>query len=735
VSKQLQLAANDPSLVNISEKALTLRDSFDSEINESISAAQTLMENFGLSSDQAFDFIASGFQRGLNRSDDFIDTINEYSTQFSNGGASAAQFFSLLETGLQGGVLGTDKAADAFKEFRLRIQDGSKTTEDGLKLLGLNSAAITRDLASGSITVTQAWEMVTGALRQTDDAAIRMQAGVALIGTQYEDLGDAAVAAIDMSRVSLDDLSGATDKLSAKYDTLGNFFSGLWRRATVALSPLTDGILEIGNMAMPTIESAFTKIESAITSAIGRARELYGVMRGSGVGPVPAAIGALAIGAGAQVSYDATTKIVSVDWGDFTFEYDTKSRVLSVDWTTESGEGIGFVYDAEAGIKKINWNAGDGGFQWQYDAEAGITNVDWGLGQYFHSYSAGVTINNVLWGLFYGHYTADTGITSVLWGLFSHRYNSDVTIVGVLWGLFTGTYSSTASISSVVWGVYSFVYDGKVAIEKVLWGAYSGRYTANTVIKNVLWGAFRNEYTAKSRVVDVLWGIYHWEYEADVSITSVFWGVATKTYDVAARATIGSVLWGLFTYTYDAKGRITEFSWDENILKSIGLGFTDMEAPAWLQPLLSWLFPDPPSTVEDLVSWTFPEFSEGLLSTWNLIFAWSFPGFSGELSAIWNRIFAWKFPDAPGWISSLLNWSPGTPAWVSSLLSWSPSLPSLPSWLGGGGGGDSASEPKAKDGRSGVSSGATVNVYVQNVNNNMDVEQIAYTIQRRLAGV
>ena len=108
----------------VTTQALGLQSVFGVDLNDSLGAVETLMSQFGLTSTEAFNFVSAGFQKGLNGSGDFLESINEYSTQFSNGGADAGQFFSVLESGFSEGILGTDKAADAFKEFRVRIKDG-----------------------------------------------------------------------------------------------------------------------------------------------------------------------------------------------------------------------------------------------------------------------------------------------------------------------------------------------------------------------------------------------------------------------------------------------------------------------------------------------------------------------------------------------------------------------------------------------------------------------------------
>lgn len=268
VVRTLKLAADDPSLQTITEKALALRDTFDADVGESVSTAKTLMDNFGLSADQAFDLITAGYQRGLNRSDDFLDTINEYSTQFGNGGATAQEFFSIMESGLQGGMLGTDKAADAFKEFRVRILDGSKTTSTALEQIGLSAEDITSQIDNGSMTIVDAWNLVIGKLKETEDQSVLMQAGVGLIGTQFEDLGQEAVLAMSITSDAFSDAEGAADSLNKRYETLGDGAAAVWRRLIVTVSPLTDKILDMANAAIPHLMKAFDRFDQDVMPAL-----------------------------------------------------------------------------------------------------------------------------------------------------------------------------------------------------------------------------------------------------------------------------------------------------------------------------------------------------------------------------------------------------------------------------------------------------------------------------------
>ena len=264
LAKQLGLTADDPALQTMTENAFRLRDVFGVDINDSVDSVKTLMENFGITSEEAFDMLATGYQKGLDRSGDFLDTIGEYSVQFASGGATAGEFFSLLENGLQGGMLGTDKAADAFKEFRVRIADGSATTADALAQIGLNVEDITAGMSNGTISAADAFKMVQEALVNTEDPVIRFQAGVGLLGSQFEDLGDSAATSLAMTEDWASGSAGAITSLDATYNSFGEAMTGLWRRLTVSISPFTDKLLDLVNSAMPHVLAAFDTFDKQI---------------------------------------------------------------------------------------------------------------------------------------------------------------------------------------------------------------------------------------------------------------------------------------------------------------------------------------------------------------------------------------------------------------------------------------------------------------------------------------
>lgn len=267
IATRQQLGAlSKDDLVAATENAFKLADAFDADIGQSLNAANVLMEKFGLTQGQAFDFIATGFQKGLNSSDDFLDSITEYGNLFGDAGADAGQFFSLMETGLQGGVLGTDKVADAFKEFQIRFLEGDKGMLTAIEdLTGDGWQMFIDEINSGDRTITDTFALLQNLLSEVADPIERNRIGIALMGTQFEDLGASAVTGIDLAKTGLDDMTGATDDLNAQYNNLGAFGQEMWRKTLLALTPVTDELLNLANEAMPFVRDLFEQAQPIIS--------------------------------------------------------------------------------------------------------------------------------------------------------------------------------------------------------------------------------------------------------------------------------------------------------------------------------------------------------------------------------------------------------------------------------------------------------------------------------------
>lgn len=144
--KQTTNETNPSKLKDMTENLFTLRDTYDYDFVETLRAVNMLMEQFGITGDEAFNLIAQGSQKGLNKNGDLLDTINEYSVHYKQLGYDANEFFNSLENGSKAGTFSIDKLGDAMKEFGIRSKDTASSTQEGFALLGYGAKASAEDI-------------------------------------------------------------------------------------------------------------------------------------------------------------------------------------------------------------------------------------------------------------------------------------------------------------------------------------------------------------------------------------------------------------------------------------------------------------------------------------------------------------------------------------------------------------------------------------------------------------
>lgn len=273
VRRDLQ-GLNQNEMQDATENAFRLRDAFGVEIAEGVSTADTLMEEFGLTQQEAFDLMAKGMQNGLNRNDDFLDSIGEYSNLFADAGFSADQFYSLMETGAAGGVLGTDKIADAFKEFQIRANEGAAGVSDAWDAMGFNFERARQLVADGTRTWSDYFPNIISGLQQIEDPIERNRIQTELFGTMAEDLGTSFADGLSTASTSLSDMEGAIDSVDVRYNDLGSVVEGFKRRAMLALTPIGDVLLDLANRVMPLVDQGFVFLEETVVPALETAAEV-----------------------------------------------------------------------------------------------------------------------------------------------------------------------------------------------------------------------------------------------------------------------------------------------------------------------------------------------------------------------------------------------------------------------------------------------------------------------------
>ncbi|MEH7431253.1 phage tail tape measure protein, partial [Bacillus thuringiensis] len=291
-------------LEEATKSAMTLGKTFDSDINEVTRGAGQLMNQFGISSKEAFDLFAAGGQEGLNYSNEMFDNVAEYAPLYKQAGFSANEMFTIMANGTRDGSYNLDYINDLVKEFGIRVQDGSKGVSDAFAEMSPQTQKVWDNFNKGKGTSADVFNAVLGDLGKMDDKVKANQLGVAVFGTKWEDMGAQAVLGLNNANGALGDVEGTMGKMQkTQQEAFGVRWQKLMRTTMASLEPLGQAILDIAEVALPpiikTVEvvaKAFSSMPKPIQIGIVAILGMVAVL-----GPLVAMMGFMTSGVGAFV--------------------------------------------------------------------------------------------------------------------------------------------------------------------------------------------------------------------------------------------------------------------------------------------------------------------------------------------------------------------------------------------------------------------------------------------------
>ena len=254
---------DNQDLQNITQNAIALRDLFGYDVAESVRAVKALMDNFNISSEEAFNLIAEGKKQGLDFSNELLDNVNEYSVQFNKLGLTAQDMFNIFKVGADNGAFNLDKIGDAVKEFSIRAIDGSNTTIDGFKRIGLNADEMAKKFANGGEEAKEAFVEVVKRLGKMDDKVSQSIAGVDLFGTMWEDLGPTVITSFS----EMD--NGISQSSNSMQESIDELYNTTKKKAETQLKRLQSLGADFGEEMLPILEDLIDMAEGFIEKLEG----------------------------------------------------------------------------------------------------------------------------------------------------------------------------------------------------------------------------------------------------------------------------------------------------------------------------------------------------------------------------------------------------------------------------------------------------------------------------------
>ena len=184
VKKNLE-GLSKADMTHIVEQAMSLDELYGIDMNETLRGVNSLMKQYGLTAQEAMDYIVKGTQNGLDKTDELGDNLSEYAGKFKQAGYSVSEYFQLLDNGLGGGAYQLDKVNDAINEVTNRLADGTIAKEIGQFSTGTQQ--VFQDWKNGGATQKQVIDSIVSDISNTTNQQKALNKAALAFGTMAED--------------------------------------------------------------------------------------------------------------------------------------------------------------------------------------------------------------------------------------------------------------------------------------------------------------------------------------------------------------------------------------------------------------------------------------------------------------------------------------------------------------------------------------------------------------------
>ncbi|ULO08936.1 phage tail tape measure protein [Paenibacillus sp. 19GGS1-52] len=257
------------ALESASREAMLYANAFDGDVTESIAGVSVAMNNFGVTSTEAFNLLTQGQNRGLDTQGDMLDSVNEYSQAFASVGFTMEDTFGYLDNGMKAGARSTDLLGDAMNEFSIQSIEAGGTAVQSFQALGLNSDKMMATFSKGGPEAKKAFRDIVSMITDVQDPVQQNTIGVGLFGTQFEELGIKAFSALDDVNTGFDQSKDSAANLFNGFTSIGDSIQYFKRHVeTGILIPIGQKLLPYLSMFGSWISSHQSQI-AALGAVIG----------------------------------------------------------------------------------------------------------------------------------------------------------------------------------------------------------------------------------------------------------------------------------------------------------------------------------------------------------------------------------------------------------------------------------------------------------------------------------
>lgn len=249
---------SETDLTNLTQQAITLDELYGIDMNETLRGVNSLMQQYGLTAQEAMDYIVKGTQNGLDKTNELGDNLSEYAGKFSQAGYSASEYFQLLDNGLKNGAYNLDKVNDAINEVTTRLVDG--TIGESIGSFSTKTQELFTSWQNGGATQKEVIDSIVADIGNCTNQQEALNMAALAFGTMAEDGNLKFITSLTSVGSTYDSVAGSAQGMFDATTTPMQEMESNTRKLQQSLVPLGEKLMELANTIIPPLVAMITTI-------------------------------------------------------------------------------------------------------------------------------------------------------------------------------------------------------------------------------------------------------------------------------------------------------------------------------------------------------------------------------------------------------------------------------------------------------------------------------------------
>ena len=159
-------------LVHTQSQISALASQMGKEYKDVLGAVDTLMDQYGLTTQEAINNIKNGLQAGADVNGTYLSQIQQFAPAFSDAGASVNDLVASITQTRSG--LFNEAGMGLIQTATNRIRTMSSSTQNALNAIGISSKQLEADLISGKTSILEAIKMISGKIKELPENSMQV---------------------------------------------------------------------------------------------------------------------------------------------------------------------------------------------------------------------------------------------------------------------------------------------------------------------------------------------------------------------------------------------------------------------------------------------------------------------------------------------------------------------------------------------------------------------------------